>query len=134
MIGIDSNILARIILNDSEQESRQARVILEEGLSAGGVFVATGVLLEVSWVLKMKKFPRQRVHILLAQFIAIPGVILEQPELIKKTLEFFRAGQVDFGDSLIWTAHRLHGVTTLKTFDKEFQREIEKDLFVNAIY
>lgn len=128
MIGIDTNILTRIILNDSEEEFPQARAFLEDGLSSSGVFIATGVLLEVAWVLKMKKFSRQRVHALLLQFISIPGVVLEQPEVIAKTLEVFQVGHIDFGDCLIWTAKRLHGVTTLKTFDKEFH----KDFFVHA--
>ena len=124
MIGIDTNILVRIILNDSEKESPQARMFLEEGLRSSGVFIATGVLLEVAWVLKMKKFTRQRVHGLLSQFIAVPGIVLEQPELIEKTLKIFQAVKIDFGDCLIWTANQLHGVTQLQTFDQDFQMEI----------
>jgi predicted nucleic-acid-binding protein len=49
--AFDTNVLARLLVRDDEEQCRRAELAFRGAVAAGGDWLATVVLLEVSWVL-----------------------------------------------------------------------------------
>ncbi|OYW45951.1 MAG: VapC toxin family PIN domain ribonuclease [Sphingomonadales bacterium 32-68-7] len=96
MRAIDTNIVVRFLANDHPQQSARARAIV----TAGDVYVSSTVLLETEWVLRSAyDFGAGPVLAALEAFAGLPGVVLEDPDLLSLALGLAREG-LDFADAL----------------------------------
>lgn len=121
MRAVDTNVLARYYLRDDAAQARIARGIL----SAGDVFVPRTVILELEWVLRsVAEQPAAKVLDCIGHLIALPGVTVEDQELVEAALRDCRLG-VDFADALHLAASR--ACSELLTFDdRGYVRRAEK--------
>ena len=111
MRAVDTNILARYYLRDDATQGR----IATDLLSAGDVFVAKTVLLELEWVLRyVADQPEEKVIDCLAHLVALPGITVEDRDEIEAALGHCRNG-IDFADALHLAASK--ACTELLTFD-----------------
>lgn len=95
MKAIDTNIVARFILNDDPVQSPVARTII-----ASGVQVPLTVLLETAWLLGSRyRLPKAVVHAALSAFIELPGVSVERSALIGWALGRYERG-ADIADMI----------------------------------
>jgi predicted nucleic-acid-binding protein len=109
--AVDTNILARFYLRDDAAQGRIAASVL----SAGDVFVAKTVILELEWVLRyVAEQPEEKVIECLAHLIALPGITVEDRDEIDAALSYCRKG-IDFADALHLAASR--ACSALLTFD-----------------
>lgn len=96
MRAIDTNILVRFLTGDDLQQSTKARAIVE----AGEVYVATTVFLEAEWVLRSGyDFDPARICSALEGFAGLPGVMVEDADLLAQAIALTREG-LDFADAL----------------------------------
>jgi predicted nucleic-acid-binding protein len=115
--AIDTNIAARLLMQDDPKQSPKAREIVAEG-----VLVPATVLLELSWLLESRyRLPRREVHILLATFIAADTVSLHEREQVEWALERYGEG-APFADMLHVSAAA--GASSFVTFDKDIPKHV----------
>ncbi len=123
MIGIDTNILARVCLNDDPSDAAIAQQLLQQLSSAKKLFISSYAILEMAWVLKMKGRSRAEITEILLTLLDSPGITLGQREVITLALAHYRQGKADFGDYFILAEGTLHGSHHLASFDQALSKE-----------
>lgn len=122
MIAIDTNVLVRIMVQDTEQ---QAQTKLSQDLvkKAGTVFVTQPVQVELVWVLEAAyKFTKPEVVSVLQHLLSSRFYRLQREESFKVALDRFQSGNAGFSDSLIAVESHLDNVD-LWTFDRKLSRQ-----------
>lgn len=125
MISVDTNILARVFLEDNKVEAAQARALLKKAAEEKKLFLSVYAILELTWVLKVQKFSRTEIKEAILDLIDSPGIQVSQRETIMSALELYIKGKADFGDYLILADSQHHNVKQLASFDKLFCKDVE---------
>ena len=119
MIGIDTNILLRLWLNDDPvQNKRIDQLLAEHGGLPGSLLVTDVVLIEAVWTLK-SAFEQDK-H---SQLIAVRSLLeetafaFEEREAVAAALSLFEAGSCGFADCLVVAKHARQGCDFTATFD-----------------
>jgi predicted nucleic-acid-binding protein len=111
--AIDTNVLVRFLANDDPRQSAKAREIVE----GGDVYLATTVFLETEWVLRSAyEFDAARIADALEAVAGLPGIVLEDADLLASALAHARGG-LDFADAL--HLENAQGCTAFLTFDRK---------------
>ena len=99
-IGIDTNVLLRMVLND-DAEQRAKALAFGKGLSeAAPGFVSLIVLVEFSWSLISRyKLPKEQVQAAIQRLLKIKTLVFEDFDAIVIALERSILSQVDFADA-----------------------------------
>lgn len=120
MIGIDTNILLRLWLNDDTTQNRRIDSLLaEHGGMPGSLLVTDVVLVEAVWTLK-SAFEQDK-H---AQLIAVRSLLeetafaFEDREAVAGALSLFEHGSCGFADCLVVVKHARQGCDFTATFDR----------------
>jgi len=96
VISVDTNVLARLIVNDDAAQGKRAATLLRRE----EVFIAKTVLLELEWVLRgAYKIERATILKALLGVLGLPNVIAEDSARIAAALRDYEAG-LDFADAL----------------------------------
>lgn len=96
MISVDTNVLARLIVNDDAAQGKRAAALLHRE----EIFIAKTVLLELEWVLRgAYKIERATILKALLGVLGLPNVIAEDSARIAAALRDYEAG-LDFADAL----------------------------------
>jgi predicted nucleic-acid-binding protein len=126
--AVDTNVLARILLADDEEQSPKAVAVLMEG-----AYVPLTVLLETAWVLSsVGQFDRRQVSTALREVVSAESVAVDDPDLIEWILSRYEAG-AGFSDLVHAAAASLGGAEALLTFDRSFARVAEPPLSIELI-
>jgi predicted nucleic-acid-binding protein len=124
MIGLDTNVLVRLLVVDDADQTNRARRLVRGALeSAEPVLVSLPVLLETEWVL------RSRYELGKAEILAAFRGLLETRELtfedepaIEEALLRRDEHTIGFADCLIAAHNRRLGCTATATFDGKAAR------------
>jgi len=119
MIGVDTNILVRAILDDDPKQSPLARRALE---NARDILVPITVLIELAWVLKSVGWSRNQIYKALCALAQQPTVHLDRAVEVQSALDDFKAGPADFADYLALHQARSLGARKLFTFDRKLAK------------
>jgi predicted nucleic-acid-binding protein len=115
MNAVDTNILARFLLQDDAEQHHLAVDVL-----TGGAFVPLTVLMETAWLLGSRyRQPRDAVVAALRTVMSISGVVIEAASHIDWALERFEAG-ADIADVIHLVAAR--DLPAFITFDRALVR------------
>ena len=124
MIGIDTNILLRLWLNDDpEQNKRMDAVLAEHGSTPGSLLVTDVVLAEAVWTLK-SAFNQGKE----GQLIAVRSLLeetafaFEDREAIVGAVALFETGSCGFSDCLVVVKHARHECDFTATFDRRMRK------------
>lgn len=123
MIGCDTNVLIRAVMDDDPHEAKIAKQFLKKIAAEKKLFVSSYAILEMIWVLKVKKRTREEIYQAVLNLLDSFGVAIGQREAIASALEMYVKGKADFGDYLILAEGRLNGSPSLATFDKDFSKD-----------
>ena len=125
MIGIDTNVLARYILDDDPLWSKAAQRFIDEDCTmATPGFVNLVVLVELIWVLgQTPGWGRAEIATVVGDFLLADNLIIEQPLLVEKALEEFQSGKADFADFIILAMNQAARAAPTVTIDKVASRE-----------
>lgn len=123
MIGIDTNILLRVLLDDDGRQSPAARSLLSSEIDSGRrVFISVVTLVETIWTLARRKgdgrVPRTEIANTIARLLASPDLVVEKQEQVNAALKSYRTGAADFSDYLIAELGSAAGAVTTYTFDR----------------
>jgi predicted nucleic-acid-binding protein len=121
MIGIDTNVIVRLIVNDDERQSRAAeRFIREHGGSGDPCYVSNVTLIETVWVLEtVYGYDRSMVADALAGILEAEQLEFDSPIDVAAAVDDFRQGRTEFADCLIGRINLLAGCAHTVTFDRK---------------
>lgn len=120
MIGIDTNVLIRLVVADSPEQAAAARALVEEAESRGQkIFVHRLVLAEFLWVLA-SQYSASRAEALSAveALARHPALQLEDRDLVVKAIATARHGRQQLPDLIVAETNKAHGCDTTYTFDR----------------
>jgi predicted nucleic-acid-binding protein len=120
MIGIDSNVLLRVLLGDDDGQAKRARQLLESQCSVERpAFVNRAVLFEAVWTLSRGyRYSRVQLAAAVKLLLAAPELMIEDHEAVESALGIFTTTRADFADCLIGVLNRRAGCETTYTFDR----------------
>ena len=125
MIGLDTNILLRSMLNDDPVQSPAARRLLQSLDENNRGFVNVPVMLEFFWVLRSRyKLPRTRLVGALRDLLEVKHLEFEAFETIGKALVIYERLAADFSDAVIAMRNSELGADKTLTFDGKAVRRI----------
>lgn len=121
MIGIDTNVLVRLIVNDDERQSQAVEDFIRESASSGKpCYVSSIVLVETVWVLETAYgFRRAQLADAMTYVLEVEQFEFDSPVDVSAALEEFRRGSVEFADCLLARTNASAGCEHTVTFDRK---------------
>jgi predicted nucleic-acid-binding protein len=119
MIGLDTNVLVRYIMQDDAKQSALA-VRLVESLSAESPgFIPLVSVVELAWVLS-SAYALDRAQIVEAfeALLRTKEIVVDRAETVWKALRVFQIANADFADCLIERTASAAGCERTMTFDR----------------
>lgn len=121
MIGLDTNVVIRYLVQDDKNQSAAATRFIEKSLTMdvpGHINHIT--LCEIVWVLqRCYGVTKQQVREIIESLLTTKQLIVENAEVAWKALREFNANNADFSDALIGQANIHSGCKHTVTFDKK---------------
>jgi predicted nucleic-acid-binding protein len=121
VIGLDTNVLVRYIVQDEPAQCRQAARLIESRCtkeSPGQVCLI--VLCELVWVLdRGYGFSRADVGAVLRRLLTVAKLCVERADVARQALRSFETGNADFADCLIGVTNRANQAEVTYTFDRK---------------
>jgi predicted nucleic-acid-binding protein len=120
MIGIDTNLLLRLIVGDEPKQAITAREFLSERCSADEPgYVCHIVLVELVWTLaRAYGYPRERIAAAIEQILETAQLDVESSSDVAAAVKDYRRGGADFADCLLVRVNAATGCTHTVTFDR----------------
>ncbi len=124
MIGIDTNVLVRHLVQDDPAQSRRATEVITEHCSRDDPgFVNRIVLCELVWVLESAYgYSKDTVAGVLDKILRTSQLKIEDPQSAWTALRQYRKGAADFADCLLGVTNRSAGCDSTATFDRAASR------------
>jgi predicted nucleic-acid-binding protein len=120
VIGVDTNVLLRMFVNDDPAQANAARALIEsEERQDDPILVTPVVLVEVEWSLRSNfGFEKPDIIAVFDDIMSDTGFQVDDRDSVDAALEAWRTGRADFADYLIGVLARERGARTTLTFDK----------------
>ena len=118
MIGLDTNVLVRYIMQDDPKQSAKATKLIEslDGDSPG--FVSIVSVIELYWVLtSCYALSNVQVKQALEALLRTKQIVVDRADQVVRALRVFAVGKSDFSDCLIERTAAGAGCTGTMTFD-----------------
>lgn len=121
MIGIDTNILVRIIANDDPDQSSLARRLFADAATGGSpLFINDAVLCETFWVLRsVYRISPQIIADAFQRLADTKGTVFENEARVRAVISQCKEREGDFADLLIGAINREAGCSATCTFDRK---------------
>jgi predicted nucleic-acid-binding protein len=121
LIGLDTNVVIRYLVQDDPKQASAAVRFIEKTLSVESPgFLSHIVLCEIVWVLEdCYSQSRAQIATILQTLFTARQIIVQETELAWKALRVLENRGGDFSDALIGLAGAAAGCTHTVTFDKE---------------
>ena len=128
MIGLDTNVLVRYLVQDDPAQSKLATKFIEKNCtdSEPGI-IGHIVLCELSWVLESNyQQSRDQIANVIEQILQVSQLAIPNTELIWRALSDYRDSNADFSDLLLSRINQATGCEYTLKFDKKAAKQ---DLF-----
>ena len=124
MLGIDTNVVVRLIVADDARQTRRARNLVEQALSRDEtVLVSLLVLLEAEWVLRSRYgFDRESTLNIFRALLEARELAFEDEPALEEALFHWKDGACGFADCLIAAHNRRMGCRATASFDGKAAR------------
>ena len=120
MIGIDTNLLLRLIVGDEPKQAVMAREFLRGRCSADEPgYVCHIVLVELVWTLaRAYGYPREKIAAAIEQILDTAQLDVESSGDVSAAVKDYRRGAADFAECLLVRVNAATGCTHTVTFDR----------------
>ena len=124
MIGLDTNLLVRLVVGDDAQQTKEAKRFVERHCSPESPgFINCVVLAELVWVLTSSYgYSRAEITGAIEGLLAGRDRLVEHDGAVRASLEDFREGRLDFTDGMIGHINRARGCEATAIFDRKAAR------------
>ena len=118
MIGLDTNVLVRYIMQDDVKQSRKATVLIESLDGDNPGYITMVSVVELYWVLtSCYELSHAQVLQALESLLRTKQILVERADQVLRALRVFANGKTDFADCLIERTAAAAGCTQTLTFD-----------------
>lgn len=123
MIGLDTNVIVRYIMQDDPAQSRRATALMERLTEERPGFISLVGITELVWVLESAYgLARHQVADVLSKLISIDVLKIERHAAVAAAIRGFKDGKADFADCLIERSSAQAGCERTVTFDRSAAR------------
>jgi predicted nucleic-acid-binding protein len=124
MLGIDTNVLVRLVVSDDVEQTQRARRLVEQALDRDElVLVSLLVLLESEWVLRSRYgFNRASLLEIFRALLEARELSFEDEPALEEALFRWKDSACEFSDCLITAHNRQIGCRATATFDGKAAR------------
>jgi predicted nucleic-acid-binding protein len=121
MIGLDTNVLIRYIVQDDPLQAAMANAFIEANCTVESPgFICNIVLVELVWVLERGYgYDKKLIVDVLKQVASTSELRLENISLAWQAILDFQNGSAGFADYLLAQINRTHGCEFTYTFDRK---------------
>ena len=125
MIGVDTNVLVRVFVDEAPEQTSAALHLLS-GLSQDDpAFVSTIVLIELVWVLKRSYgFDDNATLVAVDSLLESANIEIEHAEMVQAAVSAAHEDGSDLAGSLIALSAIAAGASKVMTFDKNAAKRI----------
>jgi len=118
VIGVDTNVLARLFVADDPRQHAAAKVFFAQRTSDDPVFVSTVVVVELAWLLN-KTFDYKKADIIavLTAVLGSPDFVVEHRNVVETALENASSSKAGVADAIIAGVAMIEGARATITFD-----------------
>ena len=132
MIGLDTNVLVRYLMQDDERQSRLATSLIESLHPANPGFIPIVTTLETSWVLaRAYKLERADIARWLSLLLRSRELVIDRGEDVQRALHIYEAGAADFADCLVAAIAKRAGCSSVMSFDRKAVKTAGMTLLVD---
>lgn len=118
MIGLDTNVLVRYIMQDDPKQSPKASALMESLNADNPGFITLVSIVELYWVLTTSyELTGQQVKQALEALLRSKQIIVDRADQVLRALRVFDDGKADFADCLIERTAVSAGCEQTMTFD-----------------
>jgi predicted nucleic-acid-binding protein len=119
MIGIDTNVLVRFLVEDDHAQFERAQKLIKRQASEGeGVSINLLVLLETEWVLRSRyDLSKNEIADALSGLLDSTEVRVEDEATVERALFVWKDSAAEFADCLIGERYRELGCHATASFD-----------------
>lgn len=118
MIGLDTNVLARYIMQDDPKQSAKAVKLIESLDSDSPGYITIVSVVELYWVLtSCYQLTHEQVHQALEVLLRTKQLLVERADQVLRALRVFAEGKADLPDCLIERTAADAGCAQTMTFD-----------------
>lgn len=123
MIGIDTNVLIRILTKDDEKQAQLAFDYIASSCSNSSIVINAVVFCEVVWVLESAyNYTKEEIINCLLHILKTKQFLIPDKEIIRLALTLYQDTKIDFSDALIGYLNKQQNCEFTITFDKEAAR------------
>lgn len=120
MIGLDTNVLVRLLTQDDPQQGAAARDLVAGLTDTAPGYVCREVMVELVWVLERAyRLPRAAVAEALTGLLEARELVLEAEDRVALAVDRYRKGGPGFADQMVALAGRDAGCKETATFDRK---------------
>lgn len=118
MIGLDTNVMVRYIMQDDSKQSRKATTLIESLHSENPGYITMVSVVELYCVLTTSyELTRQQFAQALEAILRTKQFMVERADQVMRALHVFGEGAADFADCLIERSAATAGCDKTMTFD-----------------
>jgi predicted nucleic-acid-binding protein len=119
MIGLDTNVLVRYIMQDDLKQSPLATRLVESRSAESPGFVTLVSVVELFWVMSSAyELDRDQLVAVLEGLLRTKELAIERADIIWKALRIYQTANEDFADCLIERSAAAAGCEKTMTFDR----------------
>ena len=119
MIGLDTNVLVRYIMQDDPKQTALANKLIEGLTEASPGYVALVAIVELVWVLESAfRLTRRQVTDALRNLLSVSVFKVDRVAVVSSALRSYAEGSADIADCLIERSSALAGCRCTMTFDR----------------
>jgi predicted nucleic-acid-binding protein len=125
MIGIDTNVLMRFLVNDDDRQNAIARRFLSERTADDPAYISAVTLAETVWLLRKRlNFPAADIRDTVKALLETEGLVIEHTEELDALLNDNRSPKADIADYLVFWCGVRAGCRSTVTFDRTAAKDI----------
>lgn len=129
MIGIDTNVLVRYIVQDDPRQSQRATQFMESLTEKAPGYVGIVAVIELNWVLTAcYAASRQQVGEVLRTLLQTKSIVVAHADTVWRAVRLFERTSADFTDALLKTLAEREACLEVVTFDRVAARQLEMRL------
>ncbi|MBF0194043.1 MAG: type II toxin-antitoxin system VapC family toxin [Magnetococcales bacterium] len=121
MIGLDTNVIIRYLLQDDTKQTKKATKLIESFCSSESpCWLSIIVMCELTWVLRSTyNLDKQTINKIVENILLTSQFQVAQSDLVREALIKCQHSNLDFPDALIGRLNHSDGCKTTVTFDKK---------------
>ena len=134
MIGLDTNILIRYIVQDDPKQAKRATELIESVCTADEPgFINLIVICEICWVLSNGyKYDKETVSAVVRNILTSAELAIEESETVWKALSAYEKGNAGLADYIIGIHNQTKHASTTYTFDRKAAKHTTLTLLTAA--